>query len=171
MDSSLKPTLVVEINIKDDFFVDSSCPISVKSWTSWIKSWLETLDSELPPANAYELSLCLTGDKEIQTLNNQYRKKNQPTDVLAFAALEVNFPQLPSEFSEMEPLYLGDIIISVETAERQSEQQRHSLIVELAWLTSHGLLHLLGWDHPDDNSLAKMLLTQEDLLKTVGILT
>jgi probable rRNA maturation factor len=168
MVSSLKPTIAVEVNIIDDF-VESSSPRA--SWTSWIQSWLEELYPEIPPAEVYELSLCLTTDEEIQQLNSQYRHKDRPTDVLAFAALEVNFPQLPSTFSEMEPLYLGDIIVSVETAERQAEQQGHSLTVELAWLISHGLLHLLGWDHPDDKSLAAMLLTQEKLLKIVGILT
>jgi probable rRNA maturation factor len=88
--------------------------------------------------------------------------------VLAFAALEVNFPQLPEEFSELEPLYLGDIIISVETAQRQSEQQNHSLDKELVWLAAHGFLHLLGWDHPDEESLLKMLAQQEVLLKLAG---
>lgn len=171
MISSLKPTLAVEVNIKDDFFSDSSSPIGRDNWTSWVKSWLEALYPEIPPAGAYELSICLTDDKEIQKLNAQYRQKNQPTDVLSFAALEVDFPQVPQEFSELEPLYLGDIIVSVETAERQAEQQGHSLTVELAWLTSHGLLHLLGWDHPDEDSLDRMLLNQENLLKIVGILT
>lgn len=171
MVSSLNPTLAVEVNIQDNFFSDSSSPIARDKWMSWINSWLEALYPELPPADAYELSLCLSDDKYIQSLNSQYRQKNQPTDVLSFAALEVNFPQLPQEFSESEPLYLGDIIISVETAKGQAEQQGHSLTEELAWLASHGLLHLLGWDHPDEDSLDRMLLTQENLLKIAGILT
>ena len=62
------------------------------------------------------------------------------------------------------PLELGDIVISVETAARQAAEQGHSLERELLFLASHGLLHLLGWDHPDDASLAVMLARQEALL-------
>jgi probable rRNA maturation factor len=66
-------------------------------------------------------------------------------------------------------LYLGDIVISVETAYRQAQQQGHSLQTELAWLATHGLLHLLGWDHPDEESLQGMLYQQETLLKLVNL--
>ena len=68
-----------------------------------------------------------------------------------------------------EPLYLGDIVISLETAAQQSQQQGHSLTVELAWLAAHGLLHLLGWDHPDAASLALMLEQQKILLTKVDL--
>jgi probable rRNA maturation factor len=65
---------------------------------------------------------------------------------------------------------LGDIIVSIDTAARQAEQQEHSLTTELAWLTAHGLLHLLGWDHPDEESLMEMLKKQVILLHSVGII-
>jgi probable rRNA maturation factor len=173
MASSLKPTLAIDVNFQDVFFEPSSivCPIALASWTSWLQNWLEAMYPNIPKGDAYELSLRLTGDEEIQRLNAQYRHKNQPTDVLAFAALEVDAPQLPEEFSELEPLYLGDIIISVETADRQAQQQGHSLAIELAWLASHGFLHLLGWDHPDEEGLIKMLSQQETLLKIIGLLS
>jgi probable rRNA maturation factor len=66
-------------------------------------------------------------------------------------------------------LYLGDIVISIETARQQAQQQEHPLPTELAWLAAHGLLHLLGWDHPDEESLSQMLKQQVILLKTIGI--
>ena len=106
----------------------------------------------------------ITGDRQIQLFNSQYRSQDRPTDVLAFAAIEANIP-LPQEIDE--PLYLGDIVISLDTAVKQA--QKHSLNVELAWLASHGLLHLIGWDHPDEASLAKMLAKQADLLALIGI--
>ena len=62
------------------------------------------------------------------------------------------------------PLELGDIVISVETAARQAREHDHPLERELRFLASHGLLHLLGWDHPDEESLAAMLERQERLL-------
>lgn len=143
---------------------DYSSPITEATWKSWFQSWF-ALCPNIPPADAYELSLRLTDDAEIQTLNAQYRGKDQPTDVLAFAALEVAVPQPV----ELEPLYLGDIVISVETAGRQAQQQGHSLALELAWLAAHGWLHLLGWDHPDEDRLMNMLSQQETLLASVGL--
>ena len=63
-----------------------------------------------------------------------------------------------------EPLELGDIVISLETASRQAEAAAMGLERELAWLASHGLLHLLGWDHPTEARLEAMLVRQEQLL-------
>jgi probable rRNA maturation factor len=169
----------VEVSVQDYFFTESqsvditednfSSPISISTWESWFYQWLETLESQLPPAGSYELSLRLTDDNEIQALNAQYRHKDQPTDVLAFAALEVNSPQLPAKMQLCMPLYLGDLVISVDTAIRQAQQQGHTLQVELAWLATHGLLHLLGWDHPDEESLRGMLNQQGNLLKIVDL--
>jgi probable rRNA maturation factor len=136
-------------------------------WQQWLQIWLEELEPYLPPAQGYELSLRLTSDREIRKLNHQYRQKDQPTDVLAFASLEAEFPQLDEL---QEPLYLGDIVISLDTARQQAQAQAHSLTVELGWLVSHGLLHLLGWDHPDESSLEKMLHQQSKFLKNAEIL-
>ena len=144
-------------------------PISLADWQRWLEVWLTSLDGDLPKSDTYELTLRLTDDSEIQALNSQYRQQNKPTDVLAFAALEAEMPIFQPE--EPEPLYLGDIIISVETAARQAQQNNHSLTIELAWLASHGLLHLLGWDHPDDVRLEEMLAQQANLLKQVGFAT
>jgi len=144
-------------------------PISTSTWESWFYQWLELLEPQLPPATSYELTLRFTDDSGIQLLNAQYRAQNQPTDVLAFAALEVNSPKLPIQMQQSLPLYLGDMVISVDTAYRQAQQQRHSLQMELAWLASHGLLHLLGWDHPDEESLTTMLNQQEILLRLVKL--
>jgi probable rRNA maturation factor len=142
--------------------------IDEATWSSWFETWLTTPGLTLPPADGYEVSLRLTDDAEIQALNAQFRQKDQPTDVLSFAALEVDIPALAEQISS-EPLYLGDIIISVDTADRQARENGHSLIREIAWLASHGLLHLLGWDHPDEPSLLSMLRQQETFLDRIGL--
>ncbi|MEB3217842.1 MAG: rRNA maturation RNase YbeY [Nostocales cyanobacterium 94392] len=139
-----------------------------EDWEKWFCQWVNILESDIPQAPIYEIGLRLTDDSEIQTLNSQYRDQDKPTDVLAFAALEVDLPQI-RETDDSEPLYLGDIIVSVDTAQKQAIEQGHSLITELAWLTSHGLLHLIGWDHPDEESLQRMMQKQVMLLKTLGI--
>jgi probable rRNA maturation factor len=85
-----------------------------------------------------EVSLRLCSDATIRELNRDYRNKNKPTDVLAFAQREA----ATADFA-----LLGDIIISVDTAKRQAKQGLHA---ELLHLASHGLCHLLGYDHRDD---------------------
>lgn len=139
-----------------------------EQWTQWITAWLAQLDpcdldqQPLHPDRHYELSLKFTDDLGIQQLNAQFRFKDAATDVLSFASLETEAPLCPGD--EAEPLYLGDIVVSLETADRQAQEQGHALTTELAWLVSHGLLHLLGWDHPDDRQLAAMLEQQRQLL-------
>ncbi|ELR96827.1 rRNA maturation RNase YbeY [Gloeocapsa sp. PCC 73106] len=139
--------------------------ISEETWQQWFQTWINSLNKQAEAG--YELSLRLTDDAEITQLNAQYRNQNRATDVLAFAALEVDIPK--SSESETEPIYLGDVVISVETARIQAQTKGHSLVLELAWLASHGLLHLLGWDHPDEKSLDSMLTQQEQLLRLVEL--
>lgn len=170
MIAATKSPLKLEFNLQDQFFtqLNPRGKISLETWQNWFKNWLESLATDLPAGDSYELSLRLTDNQEIQALNSQYRQKNQPTDVLAFATLETDVPAI-SPLETGEPVYLGDIIISVETAWQQAQAQGHSLEKELAWLAAHGFLHLLGWDHPDEESLLAMLTQQETLLKNVGL--
>jgi probable rRNA maturation factor len=86
-----------------------------------------------------EVGLTLTGDEEIHALNRDFRKKDKPTDVLAFAMREGG--------GRVEPGLLGDVVISVDTARRQA---RRGLEHEIAFLWAHGLCHLLGYDHRND---------------------
>ena len=138
------------------------------TWVAWFQDWLQTPGLDLPPADTYELSLRLTTDSEIQALNSQFRHQDKPTDVLSFAAMEVDFPEIEDDAADV-TIYLGDIIISVDTADRQAPEHGYSLRKELAWLASHGLLHLLGWDHPDETSLVIMLNQQETFLAQSGL--
>ena len=150
-------------------------------WEDLLSYWLSQLQAELPPplqAGGYCLGLSLVSDAEIAELNQDWRQKQGPTDVLAFAAQETMDDDgtpfapmpLPPDFSDddsdlgAEALELGDIVISLETAARQAPDHGHSLGQELQFLASHGLLHLLGWDHPDDASLQAMLARQDQLL-------
>ena len=110
-----------------------------------------------------ELSVALVDDDAIQQLNRDYRDKDKPTDVLAFAMSEGE--QLTT--IEGEPLLLGDVIISVPTAVRQAKQNKRPLLDELTMLLAHGLLHLLGYDHDSDKTEREMTqLTRE--LETVA---
>ena len=89
-----------------------------------------------------ELSVLFTDNKRITELNRIYFKKDRPTDVIAF----------PQEDKKV----LGDIVISVETAEQQAEELTHSLADELVYLLIHGILHLLGYDDIQPSARRKM---------------
>jgi probable rRNA maturation factor len=140
--------------------------LAAEEWVRYFGVWIVQPNLGLPKASGYEIALRLTDDPEVQQLNDQYRQQNKTTDVLAFAAIDETMPQTQLDG---DPLYLGDIIISVDTAQRQALEQNHGLNTELLWLASHGFLHLLGWDHPDEGSLMKMLECQARLLGTIGV--
>lgn len=159
--------------IEVETFVDGSASeqvrgVAVASYHHWLQTWLTDLAPKISPINAYEVSLRLTDDAEIQQLNTDYRQQPKPTDVLSFAAIDDELPG-SGDLHHHQPFYLGDIIVSVETAARQAPIHQHSLAQEVAWLTAHGLLHLIGWDHPDEESLTRMLERQTQLMGLIEI--
>lgn len=111
-------------------------------------------------SEACEVSILLTDDCVIQSLNRQFRNIDTPTDVLAFAMRE-------DGDESMNPHLLGDVIISVPTAQRQAHAQNHSLDVEVANLTVHGVLHLLGHDHQISADATIMFEKQEAVLRQI----
>ena len=155
-------------NSDNKYQIDHCCLEQLESipWQNWVQKWLEAIVPQMELGDSFELSLRLNGDCDMQSLNYQYRKQNKATDVLAFAALETEIIQ-PENTGE--PLYLGDIVISLDSAMAQASDRGHSLVTEVAWLASHGLLHLLGWDHPNETKLQEMLSKQVSLLELVEI--
>lgn len=115
-----------------------------------------------------ELSVALVDDATIRALNRTYRRKNKPTDVLAFAMTEEE--GAVAELGPRGPLdpaawrgILGDVILSVETAGRQARQRGRPLLDELTMLLGHGLLHLLGYDHRTDGEEQEMTAMTREL--------
>jgi probable rRNA maturation factor len=106
-----------------------------------------------------EVSLVFVDDDYIQELNKKYRGVDSPTDVLSFAMLEGE--SLPEEEEEV---ILGDVVISLETVGRQAREFGHSFQREAAYLTVHGVLHLLGYDHQEEENHRKMREREEDVL-------
>ncbi|MFZ0408344.1 MAG: rRNA maturation RNase YbeY [Cyanobium sp.] len=161
LEADLDPALLLRAGPLGD-------PIQAEQrWREQLGSWLEQLADDLPPplrAAAYSLGLEICADATIAELNQAWRHQSGATDVLAFAAQDDAPPRPAGVDAGDEPLELGDIVISLETAARQAEEHGHGLERELLFLASHGLLHLLGWDHPDQASLALMLERQERLL-------
>ncbi|MEM1030584.1 MAG: rRNA maturation RNase YbeY [Myxococcota bacterium] len=105
--------------------------------------------------DAVELSVALVDDATIHALNRDYRRRDRPTDVLAFAMREGEPMGGPLPEGQLE--MLGDVVISVETAARQAEAAGRPLRDEVTMLLAHGLLHLLGYDHGTDAEEADMV--------------
>ncbi|WP_404453489.1 rRNA maturation RNase YbeY [Oceanobacillus kapialis] len=115
-----------------------------------------------------EISINFVDNKEIQELNRNYRQKDAPTDVISFAMQESLDEELEIVGAEM-PLILGDIVISVDKAKEQAEEYNHSFERELAFLTLHGFLHLLGYDHIKKEDEIVMFKRQDEILGAFGI--
>ncbi len=108
-----------------------------------------------------ELSIALVDDAEIGALNGQYRGKPRPTDVLSFSLVE-------GDFSERRGQLLGDVVISVDTAARQARERRRSLDDTVAKLLVHGVLHLLGHDHEEDDEARRMLAEERRIWRVLA---
>ena len=105
------------------------------------------------------VSVVITDNEEIQGLNLEYREKDAPTDVLSFPLFDEN--------GYLDEYELGDIVISLERAAAQAEEYNHSLKREVAFLTAHSMLHLLGYDH--ENGEQEMYTKQDEILNELGI--
>ena len=108
------------------------------------------------------LSLLLTGNDEIQVINREYRGKDQPTDVISFAYHE-------TEDFDIGPYdTLGDIVISIDRVFEQAKEYNHSPKREFFYVLTHGLLHLLGYDHIEEEDKVVMRAKEEEILKSFG---
>ncbi|MFG6148482.1 rRNA maturation RNase YbeY [Halobacillus sp. B23F22_1] len=119
-------------------------------------------------AGESELSITFVDNKEIQELNRNYRQKDNPTDVISFAMQELGEGEVEVQNEDL-PVLLGDIVISVDKAKEQAEDYKHSLEREFAFLALHGFLHLLGYDHMNEEDEKKMFVRQEDILDEFGL--
>ncbi len=118
--------------------------------------------SENPEADDIEVSLVFTDDSHIEKLNKQYLGREGATDVISF--------YLDDERTPDGKLILGDIVISVDTAERQAQEQGHSFTEELEMLIVHGMLHLLGYDHEKKETFAgNKTQAKRKLLPQIGL--
>jgi probable rRNA maturation factor len=151
----------------------------VKRWVSLILKDLGYQDSEI--------SILFVDDDEIQVLNRDYRGKDKPTDVLSFSQIEdsriqgfkgsrvqerkrflldslTTLPLAPCSY------LLGDVVISLKTAKRQAKERGHPFNREVIILLTHGILHLIGYDHEGDRKKAvEMRRKEEEILKGVKV--
>lgn len=125
-----------------------------------IEQALKTLGIE----DDVEVSCVLVDDERIHEINREYRHIDRSTDVISFA-MEDN----DQFYVEGMPRTLGDIFISVDHAKKQAEEYGHSLRREMCFLFTHGILHLLGYDHMTDEQEKEMFGLQDQILGALSI--
>ena len=113
-----------------------------------------------------EISVTFVDLDEIHELNKQYRGVDKPTDVLSFP----QFDDLEEEIPEVCEICLGDVVICEQKAREQAEEFGHSFERELVYLFTHSVLHLLGYDHMEDDEKKAMREREEEIMKQIGLM-
>ena len=113
-----------------------------------------------------EISVTFVDLDEIHELNKQYRGVDKPTDVLSFP----QFDDLEEEIPEVCEICLGDVVICEQKAREQAEEFGHSFERELVYLFTHSVLHLLGYDHMEDDEKKAMREREKEIMKQIGLM-
>lgn len=134
--------------------IQKNLPMALKIDANLLKKAIQ-MTLEILAKPEMDITLRLTGDQEMRQLNQTFRGIAHTTDVLAFNQDTID--------PETNRLYLGDIIISVDRARQQAQEHGHSLEQEAAFLTIHGTLHLLGYDHARPEDHREMWKIQQEI--------
>ena len=148
--------LVLEMSLEIEGFDDLVNEEEIREYVQ------KVLEKEYESEAPVYMSLLFTGNDEIQVINREYRDKDQPTDVISFAYHE-------TEDFDIGPYdTLGDIVISLERVVEQSKEYNHSDKRELFYVLTHGILHLLGYDHIEEEDKKEMRAKEEEILGSFG---
>jgi probable rRNA maturation factor len=121
----------------------------------------------LPAAKQAQMTLLLTTDKAVQTLNHDYRGLNKPTNVLSFPHYERR--ELIKLGKRGEPLYVGDIAVAYQYMAKEARVEHKILLDHLTHLLIHGVLHLFGYDHDTSGKAARMESLEKQVMATLGL--
>jgi probable rRNA maturation factor len=152
----------MEIEVEDKHGSSDIDPASLRRWAE------QALLAEGYPTNS-ELSITLVTDQEMTRLNNDALGQRAPTDVLSFPLDDMQ-PGLPPPFViDGPPRLLGDIVIAPDYVRHQAVELGVSFLGEVALMTTHGVLHLLGYDHETDSEAEAMEHRERIILKAQGL--
>lgn len=126
-----------------------------------IKKTIRTAVEAEYPNHTFELNIFFCDDETIRSYNREYRGIDRATDVLSFPMFDFGTPELPA--------LLGDIVLSVPRAQAQAEEYGHSFEREMCFLAAHAALHLIGYDHENEDERAQMETRQREVLSALGI--
>ena len=148
--------LVLEMSLEIEGFDDLVNEEEIREYVQ------KVLEKEYESEAPVYMSLLFTGNDEIQVINREYRDKDQPTDVISLAYHE-------TEDFDIGPYdTLGDIVISLERVVEQAKEYNHSDKRELFYVLTHGILHLLGYDHIEEEDKKEMRAKEEEILGSFG---
>jgi len=136
--------------------------------TNEIEKLLNFAANKMEIEDESEVSVTFVSNEKIQEINREYRDKDNPTDVISFAMEELGEGEVELVGAEI-PRILGDIIISIPRAVEQAEEYGHTFLRELGFLTVHGFLHLLGFDHMTAEEEKEMFTLQREILDEYGL--
>ena len=132
---------------------------------SIIQSVVQTVLKLEKIKHSVDVYITLTNNEEIHKINKEYREVDRPTDVLSFPMYErEDIEKLREEKTNEIEEILGDIIISIPKVKEQAEEYGHSYERELAYLTTHGMVHLLGYDHLDEGEQKAQMRSREEAI-------
>lgn len=162
--------LMVEIDNRQEKFDSADIEIILRNC---LGKTLEMQGIEFP----VYVSVLLVDNDEIREINREYRGKDQSTDVLSFPMLELDIPCSEWKYEDLEgeldpetqAVVLGDIVISLEKAAQQAEEYGHDFSREVGFLTVHGALHLLGYDHEEKEDSTVMRQQEEAILGSLHL--
>lgn len=152
------PNYIIDVSIDDKLWNKSIH--NVEAMTQNIIT--KVIDYEGLPAKSLEVSILLTNDDQIQKLNKNYRHKDKATNVLSF-------PQTEAENIGAPLLMLGDIVVAHNTINREAEEQKKTFIDHYTHMLVHGCLHLLNYDHVNEEDARTMESTEKKILKGLNI--
>ena len=150
--------VVLDFSLETEGYNDRISEVEVEKYIK------EVLESEMyyEGTKPVYLSVALVNNEDIQNINRDYRGKDQSTDVISFAYHETgDFDIGPYDT-------LGDIVISLERVEEQAKDYNHSFEREFYYVLTHGILHLLGYDHIEEEDKKEMRAKEEEILNKYG---
>ncbi len=139
------------------------------------QQWAKAVFAELGKDDNVELTVRLTDNDEVQQLNRDYRGKDKPTNILSFPfeAMEIDPMELQMAYAgdvaELGMPFIGDLIIANQVMEDEANSQGKKLFNHYAHITVHGILHLLGYDHIEDDEAEAMESLEKRILEKLGI--
>ncbi len=133
----------------------------ISAYEPFFHTIAESAEKRLSLLGVYEISVTFVHSDEIHDINREYRNIDCPTDVISFAINDV------PELVDMEEKDLGDLFINIDYAAKQAEEYGHSLMREMGFLFTHGLLHCLGYDHMTESEEKEMFGLQKEILDPI----
>ena len=151
-------------------FIDLMNNEILKDYEKTFKKILKRVKNEIGVKGKVGMSITLCDNAYIKELNKTYRNKDMATDVLSFAIEDDESEELLAQMKKVSSIReLGDIVISYERAQEQAKDYGHSLNREMCFLFTHGVLHLLGYDHINKSDEEEMFSLQRKILEQLKI--